>query len=131
MKRLSFVLALCVLSVSIPSSAACLNKFLARSTQIRQDVTLLTGTLTFQEAQALASAIDAKRAPRIEWLDETSKKPVAEQFGSLRILRPMPVGCGGKSSGVVMTTSFVARTAPAKKMTVRLTPDLTVEFDQQ
>ena len=131
MKRLSFALALCVLAAATPSSAACMNKFLARSAQLRQEVTLLTGTLTFQEAQELASAIDAKKAPRIEWLDETSKKPVAEQFGALKILRPMPVGCGGKASGVVMTTSFVARSAPAKKMIVRLTPALTVEFEQQ
>lgn len=131
MKRLSFALAACAVSMALPTSAACMNKFLSRSTQARQEVTLLTGKLTFQEAQDLAVAIDARKSPPLEWLDENGKKTVAEQFGSLKVLRPMPVGCEGKTSGVVMTTSFVARTAPAKKMIVRLTPGLTVEFEQQ
>ena len=43
----------------------------------------------------------------------------------------MPVGCDGKSSGVVMIVSFVTSSTPAKTMHVKLDPETTVAFDQQ
>jgi hypothetical protein len=123
------VIAALYLISARPAEAACMNKFMTRLAPPRQDVTLLTGTLTFQEAQALAEAIESKKLPPIAWLD--GKKTVAVQFGKLNVMRPMPVGCSGKPSGVVMTVSFITSIAPPKKMTVRLTPELTVEFEQQ
>lgn len=128
MKPLPFVL-LSLLAANT-ASAACLNRFVARTDYPRQIVTLLTGKLTFQEAQALAAAIQKKQAPGLEWVTEEGKL-VARQFGDLKVVRPMPVGCDGKPSGVVMVATFGAAVPPSKKMFVKLNPDTTVVFDQQ
>ena len=112
------------------ASAACVNRFVSRTERPHQVVTLLTGKLTFQEAQALAHAIQGKQAPPLEWLDENGKS-VAKQFGELKVVQPMPVGCDGKPSGVIVIVHFPTSIAPLKKMTVKLKPDLTVEFVQQ
>lgn len=112
------------------ASAACVNRFVSRTERPHQVVTLLTGKLTFQEAQALAQAIQKRQAPPLEWVDANGKT-VARQFGELKVVRPMPVGCDGKASGVVLIASFPSAGAPSKKMTVKLTPDVVVDFDQQ
>ena len=112
------------------ASAACINRFVSRTERPHQIVTLLTGKLTFQEAQALAAAIKAKEAPVLEWLDDGGKT-IARQFGDLKVVRPMPVGCDGKSSGVVIIVDFPTNNNPVKKMIVKLNPETTVTFDQQ
>lgn len=112
------------------ASAACVNRFVARSERPRQIITLLTGKLTFQEAQALADAINKRQAPPLEWVTEDNKS-VAKQFGELKVVRPMPVGCDGKTSGVVMVATFGANLPPVKKMFVKLNADTTVAFDEQ
>ena len=129
MKRILVALALLVVFAHT-ASAACVNRFVARSEYPRQVVTLLTGKLTFQEAQALADAIRKKQAPALEWVNDQGKT-VAKQFGDLKIVRPMPVGCDGKTSGVVMIATFGASAAPSKKMFVTLDPNTTVQFEQQ
>ena len=111
-------------------SAACVNRFVARTDYPRQVVTLLTGKLTFQEAQALADAIQKRKAPGLEWVTEQGKL-VAKQFGDLKVVRPMPVGCDGKPSGVVLVATFGAAVPPQKKMFVRLDPNTVVAFEQQ
>ena len=123
-----FTLALALVAGN--AYAACMNRFVSRSERPHQVVTLLTGKLTFQEAQDLAKAISAHQSPPIEWVDE-SGKTVAKQFGELKVIRPMPVGCDGKSSGVVMIVSFPTSMMPSKKMNVKLNGDTTVAFDQQ
>lgn len=128
MKRLPLLLL--ALFAAHTASAACVNRFVARTVHPRQVVTLLTGKLTFQEAQALAEAIQKKQAPGLEWVNEDGKL-IARQFGDLKIVRPMPVGCDGKSSGVVMVATFGAAIPPSKKMFVKLDANTTVAFDQQ
>ncbi len=123
----AFALAL---AAQVASAQTCVNRFVSRADRQFQVVTLLTGKLTFQEAQALATAIRAKEKPPLEWVDEKGKL-ISRQFGDLKVVRPMPVGCDGKSSGVVMIATFPAGAAPAKKMHVKLNPDTTVAFDQQ
>ena len=105
-------------------AATCVNRFVTRSERQRQVVTLLTGKYTFQEAQAMA------KNARLEWVDDKGKT-IARQFGELKIVRPMPVGCDGKSSGVVMIASFASVIAPQKKMLVKFDANTTVAFDQQ
>lgn len=119
-----------VFAAVAPASAACINRFVNRTERPHQIVTLLTGKLTFQEAQALAASIKKKEAPALEWLDEGGKT-IAKQFGDLKVVRPMPVGCDGKSSGVVLIVSFPTNNTPVKKIIVKLNPDSTVTFDQQ
>jgi hypothetical protein len=113
-----------LLSAQTSFGATCVNRFVNRSERQRQVVTLLTGKYTFQEAQAMA------RNARLEWVDENGKV-IAKQFGELKIVRPMPVGCDGKSSGVVMIASFASVIAPEKRMLVRFDPKTTIAFDQQ
>ena len=121
---------LALASLANAASAACVNRFVARAERPNQIVTLLTGKLTFQEAQALAKAIRERQSPPIEVVDEKGKT-VARQFGDLKIVRPMPVGCDGKTSGVVMIVSFPLAAAPSRKMIVKLDANTTVEFEQQ
>lgn len=117
----------------VPSAFAatiCVNKFRSRSEGPRQIVTLLTGKLTFQEAQALAVSIASKQAPPIEWVDDKGRS-IAKQFGDAKIVRPMPVGCDGKTSGVVMVITFPTGQQPSSKMQIKLDGTATVTFEQQ
>ena len=124
------VAALFALTAVEHASAACINRFVNRTERPHQIVTLLTGKLTFQEAQTLAAAIKAKQSPVLEWLDDGGKT-IARQFGDLKVVRPMPVGCDGKSSGVVLIVDFPTNNSPVKKMIVKLSGETTVTFDQQ
>ena len=101
-----------------------MNKFVARAEGTKQVVTLLTGKMTFQEAQAIADNA------ALEWVDDKGKA-IARQFGKLKVVRPMPVGCDGRTSGVVMIVTFGAAATPVKKMNVRFDSSTIVEFEQQ
>jgi hypothetical protein len=127
--RLTAIALSCLLAANV-ASAACVNRFVSRMERPRVVVTLLTGKLTFQEAQALADSIQKKESAPIEWVD-ASGKSVAKQYGELKVVRPMPVGCDGKASGVVLVAKFLAAVEPAKKMMVKLNANTTVEFEQQ
>jgi hypothetical protein len=128
----SRVLPIVVILLLVAASdlhAVCMNKYIFRTDGNRQVITLLTGKLTFQEAQALAHDISGKKAPPLEWVDEKGKT-IARQFGDLKIVRPMPVSCEDKASGVVMTTTFLSMMAPAGHISVKL-PSGVVIFDEQ
>lgn len=114
------------------ASAACVNRFVARTERGRphQTLTLLTGKMTFQEAQALAKAIQDKSAQPVEIVDAKGKS-LARQFGELKVVRPMPVGCDGKTSGVVMVVTFPLVAPPTGKVLVKLDANTTVEFEEQ
>jgi hypothetical protein len=127
--RVAIPVLACLLAANV-ASAACVNRFVSRTERPRQVVTLLTGKLTFQEAKDLAVSIQKKQAAPLEWIGADGKA-IAKQFGELKVVRPMPVGCDGKSSGVVMIVSFATGSTPAKTMMVKLTPETTVTFDQQ
>ncbi len=101
------------------SAATCVNRFLAHSEGPKQVVTLLTGKLTFQEAQALVESIRKNEAPPVEWVDDKGKT-ISKQFGDLKVVRPMPVGCDGKSSGVVLIVAFPGARVPSGKMMIKL-----------
>ncbi len=123
--RLFLAVALAiVLSAQSSSAAVCVNRFVSRSERQLQVVTLLTGKYTFQEAQAMA------KSAKLEWVDDTGKS-IAKQFGELKVVRPMPVGCDGKTSGVVLIASFGATRPPSKKMIVKFDANTTVTFDDQ
>lgn len=112
------------------TAAQCVNRFVSRAEGPRQVVTLLTGKLTFQEAQTLSKAIQANQAPPVEWVNEAGKS-LYKQIGELKVVRPMPVGCDGKTSGVVLIVTFPTQIKPAKKMHVKLDANTIVAFDQQ
>lgn len=128
--RLPITLTILLLTADVASAATCLNRFVSRSERTTQVVTLLTGKLTFQEAQALAAKIQKGDAPRLEWVSDEGRT-IARQFGELKVVRPMPVGCDGKASGVVMVAQFMAVHKPTKKMNVKFDAQTTVAFEQQ
>lgn len=108
-----------------------MNKFVRRTEGgNRQVLTLLTGKLTFDEAKALSASIASKSAPLLEWVDDGGKT-ITRQFGELKVVRPMPVGCDGRSSGVVIVVTFVSVSTPIKKMNVKLDANTTVAFEEQ
>jgi hypothetical protein len=122
--------AVLLLAAQVASGAQCVNRFVSTRQGVRNVVTLLTGKLTFQEAQQLAKAILAKQSPPVEWVDDGGKS-IGKQSGPLEVVRPMPVGCDGKTSGVVMIVNFATANTPAKKMNVKLNADTTVAFEEQ
>ena len=131
MSRVRFAaVAVLLLTAQLASGASCVNRFVNRAEGNRQVVTLLTGKLTFQEAQALSKAIQAGTAPPLEWVND-SGKTMYKQVGELKVVRPMPVGCDGKTSGVVVIVNFVTQLKPQKKMNVKLDANTIVSFEQQ
>lgn len=125
---LAALTALCMTIGAFPASAACQNKYAHRNEGSKRIFTLLTGKLTFPEARELAKAISEKKSPGLEWLNEKGK-PIASQYGELKVIRPMPVGCDGKKSGVVMNVVFTSIVQPSRKVTIKLDADRVVEFD--
>ena len=119
-------------AIAVPQSsyAACVNKFLLRSEGARHTVTMLTGKMTYQEASDWAKAVNGGQAPAPEWVDEKGKL-ISKHIGELKVVRPMPVGCDGKASGVVFVAHFLSLRPPAKKMTVKLAPNNSVDFEEQ
>jgi hypothetical protein len=129
--RIRLTLLVCALVLaSTGADGACVNKFTRRADGPRHIITFLTGKLTFQSAQALAAAIRDHKAAPLEWVD-SSGKSIARQFGDLKIVRPMPVGCDGNSSGVIMIAVFPAAQPPSRKMLVKLDGTNVVAFDEQ
>jgi hypothetical protein len=126
----TFSIAILLASAQLASGAVCVNRFVSRSEGPRQVVTLLTGKLTFQEAQELADNIKSRQSPPLEWVDEGGKL-ISRQLGLLKVVRPMPVGCDGKSSGVVLIVTFQTQITPSKKMNVKLDANTRVAFEQQ
>ena len=126
----SAVVVLSFAVAQLAGAAQCVNKFVSTRQGVREVVTLLTGKLTFQEAQDLAKAIRDKQSPPLEWVDDGGKM-ISKQVGPLEVVRPMPVGCDGKTSGVVLIVSFPAATSPSKKMNVKIDAKTTVAFEQQ
>ena len=125
-RSLSQILGLCLVLgffARNASAVTCVNKFLRRSEGAKQVITLLTGKLTFEEAQARV-----KSGP-LEWVDDKGK--VVAKSVEIRVVRPMPVGCDGKTSGVVMIATFASITPPRTKMLVKLDDATTVAFDEQ
>src|SRR6266545_1318937 len=130
MSRSRLLLASVLVLTPALAHAACLNKFVRRTEGPRQVMTLLTGKLTFQEADALAKAISAKQAPPLEWVDDAGKT-IAKQLGDMKAVRPMPVACDNKTSGAVISVIFQSALPPAKKMRVKLDANTIVDFEEQ
>ena len=128
-RRLAVVFAIALLPHA--AGAACINRFVIRQESTGHWlITLLTGHLTFQDAQALAKAIAARQSPPIEWVDDKGKT-AARQLGDMKVVRPMPVACGDKASGVIMVTTFLSAHPPEGKMRVKIDDKTIVEFDEQ
>ena len=130
MSRLLIAATVVLFLASSAQAGPCLNKFLHRSAGPRQTITLLTGKLTFQEAQQLSADITAQKAAPLEWVDGNGKT-IARQYGELKVVRPMPVGCDDKPSGVIMIATFATVQKPSKTLSVKLSPETTVQFEQQ
>lgn len=126
------IVAFTLAAVLVPrsGSAACMNKFVSRPDGNKQVITLLTGKYTFDEAKALAAAINAGSSPQVEWLNDAGRA-VARQFGAMKVVRPMPVGCDGKASGVVVVVTFISPNTPHAKLQLKLDANTTVQFDEQ
>ena len=92
-------------------------------------ITLLTGILTYDEATSLADAIKAKSAAPLEWVDANGKA-ITRQVGEVKVVRPMPIACDGKPSGVVLHVSFIGL-KPAGKIRIKLSEGVVVTFDEQ
>ena len=128
--RISAVIVLSFFTAQLASGAQCVNRFLSRPEGNKQVVTLLTGKLTFQEAQTLSKAIQTGQAPPLEWVND-SGKVLFKQVGELKVVQPMRVSCDGKNSGVVMIVNFLTQLKPSKKMNVKIDPDTIVAFDEK
>lgn len=125
---LLFALSLVVL-VS-PARAACVNKYVGQKGGNRVTMTLLTGMLNFDDAKTLAADIDSGAHGPLLWVGPDGKT-ISKQLGALKVVRPMPVACEGKSSGVVMQAVFVSIRQPSGTVRIVFDPDLTIDFEAQ
>lgn len=111
-------------------AAVCVNKYIQHSAQSRLTLTLLTGQLTFDEAKQLAAAIGEGRKAPLEWQSEDGKL-IARQFGELKVVRPMPIACDDKPSGVVLQAVFPTQNKPGEILRMKLDEGLIVNFNAQ
>jgi hypothetical protein len=109
--------------------AACLNRFVVQTQGNKRVVTLLTGEMTFSEAAELARALRSKELAALEWLD--AKDRVIATATTFNAVRPMPVACGSRSSGVVVTLELVTFAIPSKSMTLKFPDGTKVTFTEQ
>ena len=129
----SYVLRLIVATsaavlLPLAAHAACMNKFVARTDANKRTFTLLTGSITFQEAQDLAKIVQARKAS-VEWLDDNGKAVAAA--AEFQAVRPMPVACGDKPSGAVLNVVFLTFAKSSKTITIKLGDIATVAFVEQ
>lgn len=125
--RLIVIVTAAVL-LPVAAHAACMNKFVARTEGNKKVLTLLTGSITFQEAQELAKNVQARKAS-VEWLDDKGKAVAAA--AEFQPARPMPVACGDKPSGAVLNVVFLTFANPSKTVTIKLGDITTVAFVEQ
>lgn len=129
-QRLLISTFLLLLLPAAAESAVCVNKYIQHSAQNRLTLTLLTGQLTFDEAKQLAAAIGAGEKAPVEW-QSADGKVIARQFGTLKVVRPMPTACDDKPSGVVVQAVFPTPNRPGEVLRLKLDDDLIVNFVAQ
>jgi len=106
------------------------NKYIVQKDGARYTLTILTGKLSYTEAYSLAVAVNNRRTPPPEWVDEKGKT-IAKHIGELKIIRPMPVACDDKTSGVVLTTNFILVRPPSGRIYIKFSNTTTVLLDAQ
>lgn len=130
MLKFRILLAAVVICAAHQATAACVNKYIAVKDGPKYTLTILTGKLSYQEAYDLAQAVNKQTVPPAEWVDEKGKT-IAKQIGEMKIIRPMPVSCDGKPTGVVLTATFVTVRPPSGKIFIKFDEKNTVELEQQ
>lgn len=126
--RLATIFAV-LLIASTPLHAACVNKFVSRADGNKKILTLLTGMLTFAEAQELGQQLAKKGSQPVEWIDDNGK--IVASAVQFQPVRPMPVKCADKPSGSVVNVTFLTFASPGKSLTIKFTETLSVAFEEQ
>lgn len=117
MRRGIFVIVL-LLGVSHSAFAECANRYLFRREGANLVLTLYTGNLNYEEAQALRQSIMSGKEKPLQWVT-TEGRVVATQQGELRVVRPMAGGCSGRTSAVILALTFVVAEEPAGTMLLK------------
>ena len=112
------------------ASAACINKYIAQKDGAKYLLTVLTGRISYPEAYELAQAVNNHTAPPPEWVNDKGKT-IARHLGEMKVIRPMPVSCDDKSSGVVLTMTFLASRPPSGRSHIKFSATTTVALDEQ
>jgi hypothetical protein len=119
-----------VTAVADAASAACVNKYIAQRDGSRYILTVLTGKLSYPEAYSLAVKVNNHTVPPPAWVDEKGKT-IAKHIGEFKIIRPMPVACDERTSGVVLSTNFLSTRAPAGRIYIKFDDTTTIALEQQ
>ena len=113
------------------ASAACMNKYIAQKEDgSKYLVTILTGKPSYPEAYELTQNVNERKAPPPEWVDEKGKT-IAKHVGEMKVIRPMPVACDGKTTGVVLTTSFLLARPLSGRIYIKFDEKTVVALDEQ
>jgi hypothetical protein len=108
--------------------AACLNRYVAQRDGAKNTVTILTGRITYTEAFERVQAV-SNGAAAPEWVDENGKTIM--KLVNLKVIRPMPVSCDEKTTGVVLSTTFLSPRAVTGRIYIKFDEKNTVALDQQ
>ena len=130
MKPRFLIAAAALLITSSAFGAGCVNRYIAQKDGSKVVITVLTGKLTYAEAYGLAQAVNAKTVAPPEWVEEKGKM-IAKVLGDLKVIRPMPIACDEKTSGVVMSMTFLATRAPSGKMFLKIDDKTTIALEEQ
>lgn len=106
-----------------------MNKYVSRAEGNKKVVTLLTGMLTFAEAQELGQQLSTKSHAPVEWVDDNDKALASAAV--FQPVRPMPVKCADKPSGSVVNVTFLTAATPGSTMRIKFSETLTVDFTEQ
>ena len=119
-----------VLGAHTAFGAGCMNKFIAQKDGPKVALTVLTGKLTYAEAYELAQAVNNHTAAPPEWVEEKGKT-ISKALGEVKVIRPMPIACDGKNSGVVISMTFLATRTPSGKMFLKVDDKTTITLEEQ
>jgi len=111
------------------ATAACMNKYTSQRDGSKSTLTILTGRISYTEAYQLAQAMSKHMASPPEWVDEKGRTIM--KLADLKVIRPMPVSCDDKPTGVVLSTAFLSPREVTGTIYIKFDEKNTIALEQQ
>ena len=127
--KIRIVFAALVMLAAHGATAACMNKYVAQRDGSKSTLTILTGRISYTEARVLAQAMNGHGAAAPELVDENGRTIM--KLADLKVIRPMPVSCDEKPSGVVLSTAILSPRQVSGTIYIKFDERNTIALEQQ